>query len=379
MREQSRMQRPRIAALVVVLTLGVMACGGSGDGAESTSAPSPEPESGADGPTEAVDGAEATAPDDAGSTETASGEAPACDPITVGVLDDDPRRALFHGLQEGLTDSEVEIELNLLTIPALIEAAQSGTFDIVEASAQIPVLARQGGVDMRVLAPASADLEMAQVLLASADFEGPQALAGGTLGVVSLGSTTTLLSQIVLGDTYGLDPAVEGGDVTFIELPFDQVASEIGRSVDAGTVSHYGQWLALKDPNLTAATNIGEDYRAVSGDVPMPLSVFMTTGPQLEGRGECFDAARRAIDASFSYAVDNAEEVAAAIAQTTSAPDPADVEEFLPVWLTEWMQFDVTGDEAGLEPVTTFWNLASEQGLLPPPPAFDEIAVRGDE
>ena len=85
------------------------------------------------------------------------------------------------------------------------------------------------------------------------------------------------------------------------------------------------------------------------------------------------------MDESFAYAVDNAAEVATAVAADTNAPNPDDVAEFIPVWLTEWFQFNVSGDEAGLEPVTTFWDLAAEQGVIPPPPTFDEIAVRGDE
>jgi len=344
---------------------------GGGDDADASDddAAADDDATAGDDSTDADDG---TTSDDDGSDDAAA----ECGTISVAMNDAPQNAAVSYAIDQGIISSDtVTVEVSGLPVPALIEEAQSfANFDVVEAAVNGIAFGVTNGAPLVILGPGqvgagtSGEAGALQIFVqADSDIESLADLDGGSIGTVALGATTTQIVAIVLNSGHGINPAFEGGDVTWRELPFDQMGLAVANGdVDLAANAHLASFLGLQDPALKIIGVADHEYREISGGSAPALTLLATIQPKVAGREACFDAARQLIAESMDYAQANVDEVAAAVAADFEGADPAIVEPFLVTWLTEWFDYVAAPSDADVAAIQTQIDLGAEAGVNPP-------------
>ncbi len=322
------------AALALVATLALAACGGDGD----------EPRA-----------------------ETPPGERTK---ITLAYFDDPSRDCVLYAIREGIVTSEsIELEFTFLPLQTAIEAFQQKKYDVVESSPVSVPRAGDAGLDALIL---SAGLQSTDgtFLLVRADsgIETPADLAGKTVGVASLSGTFTIETRYVLEKKYGLDADPESGNVRFVEAPLDALAAMLrGGDVDAAVFIR-GPLYALKDdPELRILSHVTQEFAALAGSSVMS-SVMLTYADRVENKGEALAEARRMLAESEVYFREHQAEVIAAVAgrrQVSAA--------YLSWWWeAQTFEHGSLGEEQ-IDAIQTTWDAAVEIGALEEAPPISDV------
>lgn len=309
---------------------------------------------------------------DSESGASASGD---CGTYKVAVVDDDARRAAFYAIENGDVSSDVlpDVEISYLQIPALIQATGTDQYNLGETSTIGMAKALAGGVELRAAALLSANTGggVAMYTAADSDVQSPGDLEGRTIGVTSFGSNATLLTRMVLADQYGLDTALQGGDVKFVELDPSQLVTSVERGqVDAADLFHLAGWSAEKDGGLRKLQQTDAEFHDTTG-AWLVGSALVVTQDELDAGPECVAAFQELLAESVAYTRDNIETVAEAVSAETGVE-----QEFIEYWWTSGAyDFGGTLDQEWQDWTQTLWDSAAEYGEIPESPELSELVV----
>jgi len=289
-----------------------------------------------------------------------------CESISLATLDDASHRAAMYAIESGKVESDAvaKVQVDYLQIPALIQATGSGQYDVLSTSLPGLILAREAsGQDLRIVGFGGAHTGggMAIYVREGSGITSIADLEGKTLGTFSFGSSTTVQTQMVLAEKYGLDYPLEGGDIEWVELDPPTLLNAVQQGdVDAAMLFYQASWQADQDQDLVKIAQIDEDYTEIANGARPVTSVFIADSSFTDD-SECADALQSMLASSADYAEEHIAEFAPEIAELTGA-DP----EFVAYsWQPENYLFGGGVDDEWIDWAEEFYDLAIEHNAIP--------------
>ena len=329
------MWRVALSVMLVVLALGVAACGdddssSSGGGSDQASAEK--------------------CPEN-GKVET----------LSIGTQPIAPLASVYLGIDKGFfKDENIDLKLNegLQGGAASIAAVMSGTDDLGFTDWVGLDLAVQKGLPIRPVAPAAGVAESEKdaylVVMARKDsgIKKPEDLAGKTIGVNALNNITDVTIKAALKQL-----GVDYKSVKFLEVPFPQTVPSVAQKrVDAAF---------YVEPNVGAGFAEGHVPVLYPASLVAPngaVSAYFTSEKTLKEKKCAVDGFVRAMNKSNQYAADNPDELRATIPKFTQIPLPVAQKMRLPEY-----------GEPGTEAATKITDAMVDLGLLDEPLDIDEL------
>lgn len=248
-----------------------------------------------------------------------AGSAAAAELIKLGNIADPGYDSALWALVNGkVKDPAVEVKVDSMTIPALMQAAMTQQYHILpNGILSVPQMVEQG-IPVRIVGTVlryhpgghSDDLWV----LKDSKITKPADLKGKIIGVTTVEAQNVVSIRAVLSERYGLNAASIGGDFKWAEIPHAQfeAAMRAGR-VDAVAFSNVAAYFATKGGAYRSVLHGSKELNEMYGG-PMPSVVLTAYQPDLDKRPQAYIAALKLLKASAKYALANQKEVFAAVA-----------------------------------------------------------------
>jgi ABC-type nitrate/sulfonate/bicarbonate transport system substrate-binding protein len=299
----------------------------------------------------------------AGGSERAEGD---CSNFKVAVADDDARRTALYAIEHDKVDTSQfpDLELSYLAFPALIQATGTKQFDVIESSLIGIPLARSKGVDLKIVALSSGRTGEGETpggtyVLEDSDISTPDDLAGKKVGVTSFGSSTTMVTRILLDEAYGMDSALTGGDITWVEMDPAQLTTSLERGqIDAVADTGLTAFRLGQDPQFRRVLSNDAEWRELTGQASV-FAAYQALESQVASNTTCYEQFQDMLAASVEYGRSHIDDVAASVADETGLP--ADYVTF------QWDgAYDYVGnlDPEWLAAGQTLWDQAAAHGEI---------------
>lgn len=284
--------------------------------------------------------------------------------ITYAYLLDPAYDAVTWAMQNGKVASDlIDVEARGLAIPQLIQATSAKQYDVIMTAVIAVPPAAARGLQLRVLAVAlqqSAAGEGAGIWVKSdSGVKSPRDLKGKSLGSYALRSTGYTQVRLALIKKYGLNAALEGGDLKQVEIQAPNLPGALAAGqIDAATLIHSQAFRAMKSGAFRVIAETGRDNIEVYG--MRFISALNVSYPErLAQRPEAFKEFNRVFRESVRYALANRDEVFGAVGKQNDLPP-----EFFNWWFEK--SSDVPGifDEEHAKIVMKFYELSKEIGMI---------------
>ena len=297
-------------------------------------------------------------------TLTRPGLAQARDKVTYAYLLDPAYDAVTWAMTNGKVTSDlITIEARGLAIPQLIQATSAKQFDVIMTAviALPPAAAR--GLELRIM---SAALQQAAAgegagiwVKKDSAIQRPQELKGKALGSYGLRSTGYTQVRLALIHKYGLNAALEGGDLKQLEIqaPNLPAALAAGR-IDAATLIHSQAFRALKSGEFRPIAETGRDNIEIYG--MRFISALNVAYPErLAQRPDAFREFNRMFRDSVRYALAHRDEVFGAVGAQNNLPP-----EFFTWWFEKSSDVPATFEESHALAIMKLYELSREIGMI---------------
>jgi len=297
-------------------------------------------------------------------TLTRPGLAQARDKVTYAYLLDPAYDAVTWAMTNGKVTSDlITVEARGLAIPQLIQATSAKQFDVIMTAviALPPAAAR--GLELRIMSTAlqqAAAGEGAGVWVKKdSAIQRPQELKGKALGSYGLRSTGYTQVRLALIHKYGLNAALEGGDLKQLEIqaPNLPAALAAGR-IDAATLIHSQAFRALKSGEFRPIAETGRDNIELYG--MRFISALNVAYPErLAQRPDAFREFNRMFRDSVRYALAHRDEVFGAVGAQNNLPP-----EFFTWWFEKSSDVPATFEESHAQAIMKLYELSREIGMI---------------
>ncbi len=283
--------------------------------------------------------------------------------VTYAYLLDPAYDAVVWAIKNGKVRSDlIDVEATGMLIPQLLQATSTKQFDVVmTAVIGVPAAAARG-LELRIL---SAALHASPVgegggvwVKKGSPLTDPAALKGRTLASYGLRSTGYMFVREALRLKFGLNMALEGGDVRQVEVQAPNLPAALATGqADAASLIHSQAWRAMQTGEFTniCETNVilNERYG------PLVSAVNVSYPDKLSARADQFNEFNRMLKASITYALANRDEVFGAIAKQANID-----RKFFDWWFDRTTRVPaVFGDEHS-NAVQTAWNIGRDMGMV---------------
>jgi NitT/TauT family transport system substrate-binding protein len=301
--------------------------------------------------------------------------------VTYAYLLDPAYDAVTWAMSNGKVSSElITVEARGLAIPQLIQATSAKQYDVImTAVIAIPPAAARG-LELRVLSTAlqqSSKGEGAGVWVKSdSPFKNPQELKGKSLGSYALRSTGYTQVRLALIKKYGLNAALEGGDLKQVEIQAPNLPGALAAGqIDAATLIHSQAYRALKSGEFRPIAETGRDNIEAFG--MRFISALNVSYPErLAQRAEAFKEFNRMFRDSARYALAHGDEVFGAVGKQTNLPP-----DFFNWWFEKSSDVPGTFEESHAQIINKFYELSKEIGMIQSYPDIGTVvwehALRG--
>lgn len=284
--------------------------------------------------------------------------------VTYAYLLDPAYDAVTWAMSNGKVSSElITVEARGLAIPQLIQATSAKQYDVImTAVIAIPPAAARG-LELRVLSTAlqqSSKGEGAGVWVKSdSPFKNPQELKGKSLGSYALRSTGYTQVRLALIKKYGLNAALEGGDLKQVEIQAPNLPGALAAGqIDAATLIHSQAYRALKSGEFRPIAETGRDNIETFG--MRFISALNVSYPErLAQRAEAFKEFNRMFRDSARYALAHGDEVFGAVGKQTNLPP-----DFFNWWFEKSSDVPGTFEESHAQIINKFYELSKEIGMI---------------
>lgn len=284
--------------------------------------------------------------------------------VTYAYLLDPAYDAVTWAMSNGKVSSDlITVEARGLAIPQLIQATSAKQYDVImTAVIAIPPAAARG-LELRVLSTAlqqSSKGEGAGVWVKSDSlFKNPQELKGKSLGSYALRSTGYTQVRLALIKKYGLNAALEGGDLKQVEIQAPNLPGTLAAGqIDAATLIHSQAYRALKSGEFRPIAETGRDNIEAFG--MRFISALNVSYPErLAQRPEAFKEFSRMFRDSARYALAHTDEVFGAVGKQTNLPP-----DFFNWWFEKSSDVPGTFEESHAQIINKFYELSKEIGMI---------------
>jgi NitT/TauT family transport system substrate-binding protein len=292
------------------------------------------------------------------------GRAQAKEKITYAYLLDPAYDAVTWAMSNGKVASDlIEVEARGLAIPQLIQATSAKQYDVIMTAVIAVPPATARGLQLRVLSVAlqqSPAGEGAGIWVKSdSPIKDPRELKGKSLGSYALRSTGYTQVRLALIKKYGLNAALEGGDLKQVEIQAPNLPGALAAGqIDAATLIHSQAFRAMKSGEFRSIAETGRDNIEVYG--MRFISALNVSYPErLAQRPDAFKEFDRVFRESVRYALANRDEVFGAVGKQNNLPP-----EFFNWWFEK--SSDVPGifDEEHAKIVMKFYELSKGIGMI---------------
>ena len=297
-------------------------------------------------------------------TLTRPGLAQARDKVTYAYLLDPAYDAVTWAMTNGKVTSDlITVEARGLAIPQLIQATSAKQFDVIMTAviALPPAAAR--GLELRIMATAlqqAAAGEGAGIWVKKdSAIQRPQELKGKALGSYGLRSTGYTQVRLALIHKYGLNAALEGGDLTQLEIQAPNLPAALAAGqIDAATLIHSQAFRALKSGEFRPIAETGRDNIEIYG--MRFISALNVAYPErLAQRPDAFREFNRMFRDSVRYALAHRDEVFGAVGAQNNLPP-----EFFTWWFETSSDVPATFEESHAQAIMKLYELSREIGMI---------------
>jgi ABC-type nitrate/sulfonate/bicarbonate transport system substrate-binding protein len=284
--------------------------------------------------------------------------------VTYAYLLDPAYDAVTWAMSNGRVKSDlIDVEARGLAIPQLIQATSAKQYDVIMTAVIAVPPAQARGLELRVLSTAlqqSTAGEGGGIWVKSdSPIKEPKDLKGKTLGSYALRSTGYTQVRLALIKKYGLNAALEGGDIKQVEIQAPNLPGALAAGqIDAATLIHSQAFRAKKSGEFRPVAETGRDNIEVFG--MRFISALNVSYPErLSQRPEAFKEFNRVFRESAQYVLAHKNEVFDAVGARTNLP-----REFFEWWFSKSSDVPGTFTEEHARIVMKFYDLSKEIGMI---------------
>ena len=284
--------------------------------------------------------------------------------VTYAYLLDPAYDAVTWAMTNSKVNSDlVDVEARGLAIPQLIQATSAKQYDVIMTAVIAVPPAAARGLDLKVLSNAlqqSPAGEGAGIWVKSdSAIKNPKELKGKSLGSYALRSTGYTQVRLALIKKYGLNAALEGGDVNQVEIQAPNLPGALAAGrIDAATLIHSQAFRALKSGEFRPIAETGRDNIEVYG--MRFISALNVSYPErLAQRPDAFKEFNRMFRDSVRYAQAHGDEVFGAVGKQNNLPP-----EFFKWWFEKSSDVPGTFAEEHAKIIMKFYELSKEIGMI---------------
>ena len=277
----------------------------------------------------------------------------------------DPTHEMYvYAIRQGQVPSDkLDLELVTLAIPALLQGFLGRQYDVVETSMISIPRAIERGLPVSLLFTALGRLSPGPTLDIWVKRDSPvqsiDQLKGKKIAVFGLGSTALSMIRVALAKEHGFNVELQGGDFQFIELPTAVIPAALARGeTDAGCLLYAQVFDAQQTGNYRSIYS-GTSVLQKNAGARMVLPVIVGYPEKIAKDEDAYREFNRMLAASVRYAVDNRQEVAAAVAKTANVST-----QFLETVLQGVAAFKAPVEDDDIKALDYFWGAAKDVGLL---------------
>jgi NitT/TauT family transport system substrate-binding protein len=290
--------------------------------------------------------------------------------ITYAYLLDPAYDAVTWAMTNGKVASDlITVEARGLAIPQLIQATSAKQYDVImTAVIAIPPAAARG-LDLRIMSVAlqqSAGGEGAGIWVKTdSPIQSPKELKGKALGSYGLRSTGYTQVRIALFHKYGLNAALEGGDLKQLEIQAPNLPAALAAGqIDAATLIHSQAFRAMKSGEFRPIAETGRDNIELYG--MRFISALNVAYPErIALRPDAYREFNRMFRESVKYALAHRDEVFGDVGEKNNLPP-----EFFNWWFEKSSDVPGTFEESHAQSIMKLYELSREIGMIQ---AFPDI------
>jgi NitT/TauT family transport system substrate-binding protein len=284
--------------------------------------------------------------------------------VTYAYLLDPAYDAVTWAMTNGkVTSDQIDVEPRGLAIPQLIQATSAKQYDVIMTAVIAVPPAKARGLDLTVLATAlqqSPAGEGAGIWVKSdSPIKNPKELKGKTLGSYALRSTGYTQVRLALIHKYGLNAALEGGDIKQIQIQAPNLPGALAAGqIDAATLIHSQAFRAHKSGEFRVIAETGRDNIETFG--MRFISALNVSYPErLKQRPDAFKEFDRMFRDSVRYALAHRAEVFGAVGKKSNLPP-----EFFDWWFEKSSSVPGTFTDEHAKIINKFYELSKEIGMI---------------
>ena len=248
-----------------------------------------------------------------------AGGAAATELIKIGSIADPGYDSALWALVNGkVKDPSIKVQVDAMTIPALIQAAMTQQYNILpNGILAVPQMVEQG-IKVRIVGtvlryhPAGHSDDL--WVMKGSKIKKATDLKGKIVGVTTVEAQNVISIRAILSEHFGLNAASIGGDIKWAQLPRTQLEAALrtGR-IDAAAFSNVQAYFATKGGAYRSVLHGSKLLKEMYGG-PMPSVVLTAYEPDLDKRAPAYIAALKLLKASAKYVLTHQKEVFSAVA-----------------------------------------------------------------
>ena len=282
--------------------------------------------------------------------------------VSYGYLLDPAYESALWAIRNGKVRSDlIEVEATGLLIPQLLQATATKQYDVIMTAVIGVPTAVSRGLDLRILSAAlhaSPAGEGGGVWVRKGSpIRSAAELKGKTLASYGLRSTGYMYVREALRREFGLNMALEGGDVRQVEVQAPNLPAALATSqADAASLIHSQAWRAMTSGDFVNICETGQILNKAHG--PLTSAVNVSYPDRLAARPDAFREFNRMLKASVDYTLANRDEVFGAMARQANID-----RKFFDWWFDRTTTVPAVFGDVHARAVATAWTIGRVMGM----------------
>lgn len=272
--------------------------------------------------------------------------------------------AAVWALRNGKVTSDlIDVELNALTIPALIQATLTKQYDVIQSDTIAVPRSAARGLDLTIMSTAirysQTGIGHNVYVMAGSPAQSFPDLKGQKIGVPSLGSAGFHMMRMWASEQFGVNTDVASGDFQFVETaPSALITGLQTGQFDAGTMLYSQAYQAGTSSEFRAIATPARAMFELWG-VQMIPSVNVAYPEKIAENPENYKEFNRLLRESVLYLQANPDEVLGAVAaESKISPD------FFKVVFRDYAEIPANMTEGDIASIAKLWELSVKHGVL---------------
>jgi NitT/TauT family transport system substrate-binding protein len=282
--------------------------------------------------------------------------------VSYGYLLDPAYESALWAIRNGKVRSDlIEVEATGLLIPQLLQATATKQYDVIMTAVIGVPTAVSRGLDLRILSAAlhaSPSGEGGGVWVRKGSpIRSAAELKGKTLASYGLRSTGYMYVREALRREFGLNMALEGGDVRQVEVQAPNLPAALATGqADAASLIHSQAWRAMTSGDFVNICETGQILNKAHG--PLTSAVNVSYPDRLAARPDAFREFNRMLKASVDYTLANRDEVFGAMARQANID-----RKFFDWWFDRTTTVPAVFGDVHARAVATAWTIGRVMGM----------------